>query len=297
MWQATNPKININLKIVSRKATPWLCAPLAKVTRIQAFFLSKIKMAKDPAFLFYPGDWLGGTTRFSRHQKGCYIDLLMSQFNDGPLSLEDVKTVLGIDFESHWQSKLKAKFQVDDEGRFFNKKLADEVYRRKNWTESRRLNRNSHMKQHMSPHMETGNETETKALIKAEKAVVFNFEEIWDKYPNKDGKKAAEKYFHASVRTQEDFDSINQALANYIKSERVLKGFIKNGSTWFNNWKDWITYIPPKINEGKPPAEVVAVTCVAMMMTDQQIKKHMLEKGYSEHIIDESIMRARGKVL
>ena len=29
-------------------------------------------MAKDPTFLFYTGDWLGGTMVLTRHQKGCY---------------------------------------------------------------------------------------------------------------------------------------------------------------------------------------------------------------------------------
>lgn len=39
-------------------------------------------MAKDPAFLFYPGDWLGGTMGMSLTQKGAYFHLLMVQFNN-----------------------------------------------------------------------------------------------------------------------------------------------------------------------------------------------------------------------
>lgn len=69
---------------------------------------------------------------------------------------------------------------------------------------------------------------------------VFPFSEIWEKYPNNDGKKAAERSFKASVETEKDWLDINNALDNYLKSEKVLKGFIKNGSTWFNNWRDWI---------------------------------------------------------
>jgi hypothetical protein len=68
----------------------------------------------------------------------------------------------------------------------------------------------------------------------------FSFSEIWDKYPNKDGKKYAERSFYGSVKTDQDWIDINAALNNYINSEKVLKGFIKNGSTWFNNWKDWV---------------------------------------------------------
>lgn len=68
------------------------------------------------------------------------------------------------------------------------------------------------------------------------------FTEIWERYPNKDGKKAAERHFMASVLTQQDFTDINTALDNYLASEKVAEGFIKNGSTWFNNWKDWVNF-------------------------------------------------------
>jgi len=72
----------------------------------------------------------------------------------------------------------------------------------------------------------------------------FSFEKIWSKYPNKDGKKAAERHFKASVKTEKDWQDINQALQNYLASERVQKGYVKNGSTWFNNWRDWVDYKP-----------------------------------------------------
>jgi hypothetical protein len=85
-------------------------------------------MAKDPAFLFYPGDWQGGTMTMSRHIKGCYIDLLVAQFNSGPLSLEEIKIVLGADFGS-WPA-LSKKFKTNDIGLFFNERLAAEKAKR-----------------------------------------------------------------------------------------------------------------------------------------------------------------------
>lgn len=72
----------------------------------------------------------------------------------------------------------------------------------------------------------------------------FCFDEIWSLYPNKDGKKAAERSFRASVTTDKDYEDIKTALRNYLGSEKVQKGFIKNGSTWFNNWRDWVDYKP-----------------------------------------------------
>lgn len=74
--------------------------------------------------------------------------------------------------------------------------------------------------------------------------VVFQSEEqfeiLWKKYPNKDGRKAAWKHFKASVKNEENFGIINTALNNYLESDKVKKGYIKNGSTWFNNWRDWV---------------------------------------------------------
>lgn len=77
---------------------------------------------------------------------------------------------------------------------------------------------------------------------------MYSFESVWERYPNKDGRKQAERSFDSSVKTDQDFKDINIALDNYLKSERVAKGFIKNGSTWFNNWKDWLTIGSPSNN-------------------------------------------------
>lgn len=117
-------------------------------------------MAKDPAFLFYPGDWLGGTMLMTRHQKGCYIDLLMAQFNGGPLTLDQIKLVLGQD-QAVW-TVLQDKFKQDNSGRFFNEKLATEVEKRKNFVatrsngkQGRKSNDKSH-ENHLNIHTENG---------------------------------------------------------------------------------------------------------------------------------------------
>lgn len=68
-----------------------------------------------------------------------------------------------------------------------------------------------------------------------------NFEEIWNLYPKKDGRKSAERAFKATVRTSADMEKIKMALKNYLASDAPRKGFVKNGSTWFNNWHDWVT--------------------------------------------------------
>lgn len=94
---------------------------------------------RDPAFLFYPGDWQGGTATFTRLIKGCYIDVLIAQFNSGPLSLEEIKNVLSHDFEASWPT-LQKKFKQED-GLFFNERLEFEKQKRRNYSKSRRENR------------------------------------------------------------------------------------------------------------------------------------------------------------
>jgi hypothetical protein len=79
------------------------------------------------------------------------------------------------------------------------------------------------------------------------------FENLWQQYPSKVGREKASIHFLATVKTDQDLQDINTALKNYLSSRRVAEGFVQNGSTWFNNWKDWINYIEPKkeVDEGQ----------------------------------------------
>jgi len=70
------------------------------------------------------------------------------------------------------------------------------------------------------------------------------FEELWLEYPKKLGKKQAQRHFMASVTSEEDVENARQALINYKNSRYCIEEegrYIKHGSTWFNNWADWIT--------------------------------------------------------
>ena len=87
-----------------------------------------------------------------------------------------------------------------------------------------------------------GKERKGKKRKGKEKEDLFLFKEIYLKYPKGIGQKEAERHFKASVKTEQDWQDIQTALKNYLASGRVTKGFIQNASTWFNNWRDWITY-------------------------------------------------------
>jgi uncharacterized protein YdaU (DUF1376 family) len=121
-------------------------------------------MAKDPAFLFYPGDWQGGTMYMSHQVKGAYMDLMILQFNVGKFTLAQAEQVLSICFDVAWPM-LKQKFVTDGEF-FWNERLALEIEKRKKFTKSRRDNalggkegtkKSKASAEHMLQHMENEN--------------------------------------------------------------------------------------------------------------------------------------------
>lgn len=97
-------------------------------------------MAKDPAFLFYPGDWLSGTMFMTFEEKGAYMELLMMQFNHGPFDMHMAKVVLKGQIEQLWPTMI-GKFKSDDGILFYNERLKAEKEKRQNYTESRRAAR------------------------------------------------------------------------------------------------------------------------------------------------------------
>jgi len=118
-------------------------------------------MAKDPAFLFYPGDFLGGTQFFTDDQLGKYVRLLIAQFNTGHLYDQDMMMICG-----KFDERIFSKFIRDDKGRYFNKRLETEMEKRKSYSLSRSNNRRRGIiressDQHMNTHdsrMENENE-------------------------------------------------------------------------------------------------------------------------------------------
>ena len=141
-------------------------------------------MAKDPAFLFYPNDWLGGTLGMTFEEKGAYIELLMMQFNRGHMKESMIIQVVG----DNWNF-IKNKFIQDDAGLWYNVRLESEQLKRKAYSESRRNNikgKNQHSNtsydrsydQHMIGHMENVNEDINKDIKEDIKEAKKNKNEI-----------------------------------------------------------------------------------------------------------------------
>jgi len=93
-------------------------------------------MAKDPAFLFYSGDFLTGVTGMNMEERGQYITLLCLQHAKGHLTLELInRSVPGL------SSYVLEKFQQDEEGLYFNQRLEEESIKRNKFCKSRSENR------------------------------------------------------------------------------------------------------------------------------------------------------------
>jgi hypothetical protein len=99
------------------------------------------------------------------------------------------------------------------------------------------------------PDTDTDTDTEKKGGL--DFVVEDEFEKLWTEYPNKDGKKASLRSFSASVKTVVDLERIQKALTNYkAHLSRHPQKPIKNGSTWFNNWQDWVDWQEPQVSHG-----------------------------------------------
>ena len=186
-------------------------------------------MAKDPAFLFYPGDYVSGTMGMTFEEKGAYMDLLMLQFNRGHMNTHMIQHTVG-----HLWEQVKCKFIQDDEGLWFNVRLDFEKDKRKTFTESRRNNikpkekpkkepsYETHMNTHMDSHMENENENINKDIINNKSKC--NFEEALEyisiRLGTEQGKTEAQKFF------------------NYYESNgwKVGKNPMKNWKAAANNW-------------------------------------------------------------
>jgi uncharacterized protein YdaU (DUF1376 family) len=86
---------------------------------------------KDPAFLFYPADFLVGTMDMSDEEVGQYIRLMCRQHQKGHLPATVIERT---------SDEVKSKFIQDEDGKWYNKRLEKEIEKRAKYTASRRRN-------------------------------------------------------------------------------------------------------------------------------------------------------------
>ncbi len=205
-------------------------------------------MAKDPAFLFYSSDFLTGVMFLDMKERGEYITLLCVQHQKGFISKNEMESITK-------SENVKAKFIFSENG-FYNNRLLEESEKRKKYSASRAENRrkkenlsNSKEKDMINisksydEHMENENENENRDLSfknnKELKEKYFN--QFWDAYPARNGKKAGKQEAKDKFFTlkESDYQEIIQNAKNYGINNEYPKDparFLKNSF-----WKDWST--------------------------------------------------------
>ena len=114
-------------------------------------------MSKDPAILFYTGDFITGTLTMTDDQRGKYILLLCLQHQKGRLTEKDMLKIC-----KTYDEDIFEKF-ISKDGKFYNDRMEEETLKRKAYSESRRKNRLSSLKKTSKTydkHMEDINENE-----------------------------------------------------------------------------------------------------------------------------------------
>lgn len=101
---------------------------------------------KDPAILFYTGDFLTGTMTMTDEQVGKYIRLLCLQHQKGRLTEKDMLFIC-----KSYDEDIFIKFEKNGDGRYFNRRLEEEITKRSKYSESRSNNRKNKEKKELEP--------------------------------------------------------------------------------------------------------------------------------------------------
>lgn len=217
-------------------------------------------MSKDPAFLFYSADFLVGTMMMTDEQVGKYIRLLCLQHQQGHLTKNHMVTLCKSIDEA-----IMSKFDVDEDGKYFNRRLDDEVDKRQKYVDSRRLNgsKGGRKPSKKGKHMETickayenhsedeninGNDNDIDNRNEDKKRA---FDEFWKAYPRKIGKQEALKVWKRLNPNQDLIYQILDAVDSQKHSEQWLKNngqFIPHPTTWLNQGR-WDDELPEKISD------------------------------------------------
>lgn len=182
---------------------------------------------KDPAFLFYSSDFLTGTMIMSYEDKGKYITILSYMHQNGRLSEETIRLLVG-----SVSDMLRLKFSIDKKGFWFNERLEIEIEKRRNFIESRHENG----KKGGRP-IKTDKKEETDRLIvgKPKDNLIIN-EDINEDINENDNEKE-DKIKKASLKILTDFKFTEQNNFNKLSkiSEFIRKLFSEGRFEYFQS--------------------------------------------------------------
>jgi len=196
-------------------------------------------MAKDPAFLFYPGDYLRDTQNLGEAAQVAYDRIMCEHMRNICISQKQLNF-----FTKRMNDDEKAElmFVVEEcEGGFHIPWVSESINKRRAYSESRRNNRKGKTHKKISKtyvkHME--NEIENEDVNKSEIEIRPTFEEFWKAYDHGREKKQAVAQWK-KVK-QQDREEIMRVVPEYVASTPDKK-FRKTAWRWLRDerWKDEI---------------------------------------------------------
>lgn len=164
---------------------------------------------RDPAFMFYPADFIVGTRFMTYEQKGKYIDLLCYQHQQGHLSEEDM-----IDICGGKDRRIFSKFIKDENGLYYNVRLEEEIKKRESYKDKLRANGSLGGKSNAKAKLEQGLSEATAKLQQGSSTHVEN--------DNENINEEVIRYLNSKLNTN------YKASAEYIKKHinaRINEGY------------------------------------------------------------------------
>jgi hypothetical protein len=203
-------------------------------------------MAKDPAFLFYPGDYLRDTQTLSEKAQVAYDRIMCEHMRYICISQAQLKFFTKRLNEDELEELMFVLVEVD--GGYQIEWVADSINKRKAYSESRRNNRvgkkqkkRTNTSTSYDKHMENENEIENvnkdEDVIESEFEILQypSFDDFWNLYDKKvDRTKAEAKWKLLSQKEKEE-------AVEYIPAYKLAqpdKKFRRNPETFINN-KTW----------------------------------------------------------
>lgn len=187
-------------------------------------------MCKDPAFLFYSADFYMGTIGMSNAQVGAYIRLLCLQHQQGHLDINAIKDVIGGE-----DGKILSKFIVDENGRYYNQRLSDEIEKRNRYSVSRSQNRMSKVSTTHDEHMSNICQSYVRHMENENINKNISIKPIKHKYGEYNNVLLTDADLEKlKAEYPDEWESLIERLSGYMASKGVT---YKNHLATIRNWK------------------------------------------------------------
>ena len=215
-------------------------------------------MAKDPAFLFYPGDYLRDTQCLSEKTQVAYDRIMCEHMRNICITQQQLKFFTKRLSEEEVEELMLLLTKVN--GGYQIEWVAESINKRREYSDSRRKNRegkssqkDEKISQSYDEHMEDEIEDEDEDINKGEKFFLEQFEIFRKLYPG--SKKGLDTEFENLKKKHKDYIEIVPQLPEIIKRQMRIKKAKKDRGEFVPEWKNLQTWINGRCWEEEYPEE------------------------------------------